>query len=71
MNIKLLSESERKVVKLYLVALILPALAFLIELALLALPYPQIGRLYFIYDVPERKKGNAPKVKPTGALSFS
>ena len=51
MNIKLLSESERKVVKLYLVALILPALAFLIELALLALPYPQIGRLYFIYDI--------------------
>ena len=51
MQIKPLSKSERKVVKLYLVALILPAIALLIELALMALPYRQDGRLYFIYDI--------------------
>ena len=51
MPIRLLTESERKVVRLYLVALILPAIAFLIQLSLIALPYPKHSRLYFISDI--------------------
>lgn len=51
MQIKLLSGSERNVVRLYLVALMLPAIAFLLQLVLMAIPYSQHSRLYFIYDI--------------------